>query len=44
MKYGDVDGDGYVKVADAQLICQFILHNITVTLMVMATSRSRTLN
>ena len=29
--YGDVDGDGYVKVADAQLICQFILHNITLT-------------
>ena len=31
VKYGDVDGDGYVKVADAQLICQFILHNITLT-------------
>ena len=31
VKYGDVDGNGYVKVADAQLICQFILHNITLT-------------
>ena len=31
VNYGDVDGDGEIKVADAQLICQFILHNITLT-------------
>ena len=31
VNYGDVDGDGDIKVADAQLICQFILHNITLT-------------
>ena len=31
VNYGDVNGDGDIKVADAQLICQFILHNITLT-------------
>ena len=31
VKYGDVDGDGTVTVDDALTVCQFILHNITLT-------------
>lgn len=28
-KAADVSGDGNITVADAQIICQYILHNIT---------------
>ncbi len=31
VKYGDVDGGGTVTVDDALTVCQFILHNITLT-------------